>query len=191
MIGKQATDFSELSTVFSVHTAKGLGASKVETSPATVAAAIISVLAGVGSGLAALSAHTQTLSPLWAAGTMTLMAFAGCYLWALFTHLVDRVFFGSQTGYRQTLDVFWKAYAFQALTFLCFTRPLGWLWTWIAAYLTIVAWGFIASRRLGMRPSRAIVTATLGLLVWFACQTAWTLLVKWDGLYLGVGAFLV
>ena len=78
----------------------------------------------------------------------------------------------------------------QALPFFVFTHPLGTLWVWVAFHLTIMAWGIVGPRRLGMRTVQAVVAATLGTLVWLACLSVPMLTVTWDGLYVGIGASL-
>jgi hypothetical protein len=41
-----------------------------------------------------------------------------------------------------------------------------------------------------MRTWQAMVAAALGMLLWLACLLALTLVLVWDGTYLGIGAFL-
>jgi hypothetical protein len=150
-----------------------------------------SFLAGIGNGWTALIRQSRIPSPFLAAVTMMLATFAGWYVWGFFTHLIDRTFFGDHADYQGVLDTFWRAYVFQALSLLTFIHPMGWLWTWIASYATIVAWGIVGPRRLGMKTWQALVSATLGMLMWLACLVALTLTLKVDGLYIGIGAFLV
>jgi hypothetical protein len=151
---------------------------------------LVSFCAGVGSGWQVLVSQAELPSPLVAAATMMLATFAGWYVWGFFTHLTDNVLFGGHSDYQGTLNTFGRAYVFQALFFFTFTRPLGWLWGWIALYVTIAAWGIIGPRHLGMRTWQAIVAATLGMLLWLACLLILTLTLVWDGTYVGVGAFL-
>jgi hypothetical protein len=151
---------------------------------------IVSTLAGVGSGWTALVRQSNVPSPFLAALTMMLATFAGWYAWSWFTHLADVVLFGGHSDYQGVLDTFWQAYAFQGLSLLTFVEPIGWLWTWVGAYFTIVAWGVIAPRRFGMRSYQAIAAATAGMLVWLACLLVVVLVLKWQGMYLGIGAFL-
>jgi len=162
---------------------------RVQVSPWLVVAGI-SCVAGVGNGWALLARPTLSPSPFLGALTMMLATFGGWWAWSFFTHLIDGALFGGHGDYRETLAAFAPAYSLQALSFLAFTHPLGWVWTWIATYLTIVAWAIIGPRRLGMRTYQAVVAATLGLLVWLACLLAFTLAFQWDGMYVGIGAFL-
>ena len=152
--------------------------------------AVVSCGAGIGSGWTTLAREARVPSPFLAAITMMVAAFVGWYAWAFFTHLVDSALFGRHSDYQGTLEAFARAYVFQALSLFTFTHPLGWLWTWVASYFTVVAWGIVGPRRLGMRTYQAIVAATLGMLIWFVCQLAFTLTFTWDGLYVGIGAFL-
>jgi hypothetical protein len=149
-----------------------------------------SFVAGIGSGWTVLVRQAEVPSPFLAAITMMLATFAGWYAWGFCLHLIDGSLFGRHAGYQQTLEAFAPAYACQALCLFTFTHPLGWLWTWIASYLTIVAWGFVGPRRLGMRTYQAIVAATLGMLIWLLCLLGLTMTITWDGLYVGIGAFL-
>ncbi len=87
-------------------------------------------------------------------------------------------------------SAFAQAYLFQALFLFAFTHPLGFLWVWVATYLTIVAWGVVAPRRLGVRTVQAVVAATQGMLVWLACLAVPMPTVTWDGLHVGIGASL-
>jgi hypothetical protein len=153
--------------------------------------ALVSFFAGVGSGWRVLVCQAELPSPLTATVTMMLATFAGWYVWGFFTHLTDVVLFGGHSDYRGTLNAVGRAYAFQALFFFTFTRPLGWLWGWIALYAIAAAWGIIGPRHLGMRTWQAMVAVTLGMLLWLACLLILTLTLAWDGSYLGVGAFLV
>lgn len=150
----------------------------------------VSLVAGIGSGWTVLARQAVVPSPFLAATTMMLVTFAGWYVWALGTHLANTALFGRHSSYQGTLDIFAKAYAFQALSFFTFTSPLGWIWTWIAAYLTVVAWAVLGPRHLGMRTWQAIVSVTLGLAVWLACLVGLTMVFTVDGLYMGIGAFL-
>ncbi len=152
--------------------------------------AVVSLVAGIGNGWQVLAFRAELLSPLVAAIVMTLATFGGWYAWGFFTHLTDSVLFGGHSDYRGTLNAFGRAYVFQALFFFTFTRPLGWLWGWIALYVTIVAWGVIGPRRLGMRTWQAILAATLGMLLWLACLLILTLVLVFDGTYIGIGVFL-
>jgi hypothetical protein len=150
----------------------------------------VSFLAGMGSGWTVLLRPSSMLSPFLAAITMMLATYAGWYAWAFFTHLADMVFFGKHGSYQDTLDCFGQVYVLQVLSSLTFAGPLGWMWTWVASYLTVAAWGVAGPRRLGMKSWQAIVAATVGLLLWLACLAAVTLLVTKDGMYVGIGAFL-
>jgi hypothetical protein len=152
--------------------------------------ALVSFCAGIGSGWTVLARQAELSSPLVAAITMTLATFAGWYVWGFFTHLTDVVLFGGHSDYWGTLNAFGRAYVFQALFFLTFANPLGWLWGWVALYATVVAWGIVGPRHLGMRTWQAIVAVTLGMLLWLACQLILTLALAWSGPCLGVGAFL-
>ena len=152
--------------------------------------ALTSLCAGIGSGWQVLLSQTELLSPLTAAITMVLATFIGWYAWGFFTYLTDSVLFGGHADFQGTLAAFSRAYLFQALFLFTFTRPLGWLWGWIALYLTIGAWGVIGPRQLGMRSWQAVVVVTVGMLVWLACLLIGTLTLVLDGTYIGVGAFL-
>lgn len=152
--------------------------------------ALVSLCAAVGSGWTVLARQSELLSPLTAAATMMLVTFAGWYVWGFFTHLSSAVLFGERSDYRETLNAFGRVYVFQALAFFTFTNPLGWLWSWVALYVTVVAWGFVGPRRLGMRTWQAVVAVTLGMLMWLSCLLILTLTLVWDGSYVGVGAFL-
>jgi hypothetical protein len=161
--------------------------------------AIVSLAAGIGSGWRVLLLRSEflapvptgdLLSPLTATVTMVLATFAGWYVWGYFTHLFDSVLFGGHSAYRDTLNAFGRAYVFQFLFLFTFTRPLGWLWGWIAMYATVAAWGIIGPRQLGMRTWQAIVSATCGMLVWMACLLLLNITLMLDGGYLGIGAFL-
>jgi hypothetical protein len=149
-----------------------------------------STVAGVGSGWRVLMTKAAPASPLTVAVAMMLVTYAGWYAWAFFTHLTDAALFGGHGDYRSTLNAFGRAYAFQALFALTFTLPLGWLWGWVALYATVAAWGIVGPRRLGMRTWQAIVSATLGMLIWLACLLVMTLTLVSGGLFLGVGVFL-
>jgi hypothetical protein len=149
----------------------------------------VSFVAGIGNGWATISREAAVPSPFLAALTMMLATFVGWYGWAFFTQLIENTLFGVSASYRDTLDTFATAYAFHSLGFFSFGQ-MGPLWVWAGAYLTIVAWGILAPRRLGMRAWQAVVAATLGMLVWLACLLAFTLVFQCDGLYVGVGAFL-
>ena len=151
---------------------------------------LVSFVAGVGSGWRILIQQAPLLSPLAASITMMLATFAGWYVWSFFTHLTDLVLFGGHSDYRSTLEAFGRAYIFQALFFLIFTNPLGWLWGWIALYVTVAAWGVVGPRHLGMRTWQAIVAASLGMLLWLACLMLVTMSLVVEGNYLGIGAFL-
>ena len=153
--------------------------------------ALVSFCVGVGSGWSVLVRRAELQSPLVVAAIMVLVTYVGWYIWGFFTHLTDVVLFGGHSDYRGTLNVFGRAYVFQAFSFFTFTNPLGWLWSWIALYVTVVAWGVIGPRHLGMRTWKAIVAVTLGMLLWLACQLILTLTFVCNGPYLGVGAFLV
>lgn len=153
--------------------------------------AFASLLAGIGGGWKALGSLEEILSPLPATVTMMLVTFAGWYIWSYFTYLTDQVLFGGHSDYRGTLNAFGRAYVFQALLVFIFTSPLGWMWGWIALYFTVAAWGVIGPRQLGMRTWQAIVAAALGMLLWLACLLILTLTLVWDGLYVGIGVFLV
>jgi hypothetical protein len=151
---------------------------------------LVSFCAGLANGWRVLLCQAELLSPITAAVTMTLLTFAGWYVWGFFTHLNDVVLFGGRSDYRGTLKAFGWAYVFQVLFVFSFTRPLGWMWGWIALYATVVAWGIVGPRHLGMRTWQAMVAAALGMLLWLACLLAVTLVLVWDGTYLGIGAFL-
>jgi hypothetical protein len=152
--------------------------------------ALVSFVAGVGSGWQVLVFRAELLSPLVAAATMMLAMFAGWYVWSFFIYLADNALFGGHSDYQGTLNAFGIAYLHQVLFFFAFTRPLGGLWGWIALYLTVAAWGVIGPRRLGMRTWQAILAATLGMLLWLACLLVATLALVFDGTYIGIGAFL-
>lgn len=151
----------------------------------------VSVVAGMGSSGRVVARQAELPTPVTAAVTMMVATFVGWYVWGFFIHLADRVFFDGHVDYRGTLNAFGRAYVFQALFLFTFTQSLGWLWGWIAFYCTVAAWGIIGPRYLGMRTWQAIVAATLGMLVWLACLLVLTLTLTWDGVYVGVGAFLV
>jgi hypothetical protein len=150
---------------------------------------VTSYAAGVGMGWRTLLMQDEGSSPLHAAASMALVTFAGWYVWGCFTHLVDKVLFRGPGDYRATLDAFGRAYLFQALFLLAFTRPLGWLWGWIALYATVAAWGIIGPRYRGMRTRQALLAATLGLFMWLACLWLLSLVLNADGIVLGVGIF--
>ena len=152
--------------------------------------ALVSFFAGVGSGWQVLIFGAELLSPLAAAATMMLATFGGWYAWSFFTYLADNALFGGHSDYRGTLNAFGVAYLYQAICFFTFVRPLGWVWGWVAFYITVAAWGIIGPRRLGMRTWQAIVAATLGMLLWLACLLVLTLVLVVDGMYVGIGAFL-
>jgi hypothetical protein len=152
--------------------------------------AFASLVASVGGGWAVLARQAGTPSPFLVALTMMLATFGGWYVWAFFTHLVDTTLFGGHASYQELLDAFAHAYVFQSLSLFAFTFSLGWLWTWAAFYFTIVAWGVVGPRRLGMRTYQAIVSATLGMLMWLACLLVLILVMTRDGLYVDIGAIL-
>ncbi len=152
--------------------------------------ALVSFLAGVGSGWQVLIFRAELLSPLAAAATMMLATFVGWYAWSFFIYLADNALFGGHSDYRGTLNAFGVVYLYQAICFFTFTRPLGWVWGWIAFYATVAAWGIVGPRRLGMRTWQAIVAATLGMLLWLACLLVLTLTLVVDGTFIGIGAFL-
>jgi len=151
--------------------------------------ALVSFGAGIGNGWRALTNPTAQAPPLLAAVTMMLVTFAGWYVWGFFTYLTDAVLFGGHADYRETLDAFGRAFVFQGLLFFTFINSFGWLWGWVALYVTVAAWGIIGPRRLGMRTWQAVVAASLGMLVWLACLLILTLTFVWDGAYIGVGVF--
>ena len=151
--------------------------------------ALVSFVAGIGNGWRALTSPTTQTPPLLAAVVMMLVTFAGWYVWGFFTHLTDVVLFGGHANYRETLDAFGRAYAFQGLLFFTFANSFGWLWGWVALYVTVTAWGIVGPRRLGMRTWQAVVAVSLGMLVWLACLLILTLTFVWDGAYIGVGVF--
>lgn len=152
--------------------------------------ALVSLAAGVGNGWRILFWQVESPSPLTAATATMLATFAGWYVWGFFTHLTDVVLFGGHADYRETLHAFGRAYIFQMLLFLSFANPLGWLWGWIALYLTVAAWGIIGPRQLGMRTWQAVLAAALGLMWWLGCLLILTLTLTRSGLYAGWGAFL-
>lgn len=153
--------------------------------------ALVSFGAGVGSGWRVLTCQAGPLSPLMAAATMTLVTFAGWYVWGFFTHQISVALFGAHSDYRGTLNAFGRAYVFQALVLLTFTSPPGWLWGWIAFYVTVTAWGIIGPRHLGMRTWQAVAAAALGMLLWLACQLALSLALTWNSSYVGLGPFSI
>jgi hypothetical protein len=152
--------------------------------------ALVSCAAGVGSGWRILLHQNEFISPLTATVTMTIATFIGWYVWGFFVYLTDTFLFGGHSTYRGTLNAFGRAYAFQILFLFTFTQPVDWLWGWIALYATVAAWGVFGPRYLGMRTWQAIVTAGAGMLMWLACLTILNVTMIWDGIYLGVGAFL-
>lgn len=182
MITKTASSLSQTNSELKV-------ASRILHMPSWLIVMSVGFVAGIGNGWAVISREAAVPSPFLAALTMMLAAFVGWYAWAFFTHLVDKTLFGVSAGYRDTLDTFARAYAFQSLGFFSFVQ-VGTIWVWVGAYLTIVAWAIIAPRRLGMRTWQAVVAATLGMLVWLACLLAIVLVFQWDGAYVGIGAFL-
>ncbi len=151
----------------------------------------MSTLAGIGSGWAALFRHSSIPSPLWAAFSMMLVTFAGWYAWSFFTFLTDHLVFRGHSDWYSIRHAFAQAYMLQGLSFLVFTHPLGTLWSGVAAYLTIFAWGIVGPRQLGMRTWQAIVSATIGMLMWLACLVVLLFALQQNGVYLGIGAFLV
>lgn len=151
---------------------------------------LISFCAGVGNGWAALKRQPEgSLSPIAVAITTTLLTLAGWYIWGLFTYLVDHGLFGGHSDYSGTLGVFGRAYLFQLLLAFAFLPPFGWLWWWIALYVTIMAWGIVGPRHLGMRTWQAIVSATLGMLLWLACLAGLQLALAWEAALPGLGVF--
>jgi hypothetical protein len=162
--------------------------------------ALVSLAAGIGSGWRVLflrseflapMTSTELLSPLTATATMVLATFAGWYAWGFFIHYCDKALFGGHSTYSGTLNAFARAYIFQVLFLLTFTRPLGWLWGWVALYATVAAWGIIGPRHLGMRTWQAVVSASAGMLMWMACLALMNVALMCDGACLGIGAFLV
>lgn len=153
--------------------------------------ALVSFAAGVGSGWRVLTHQAPLLPPFKTTATVLLATFAGWYVWGFFTHLTDQVFFGGHSDYRGTLSAFGRVYVFQVLVFFTFTDPLGWLWGWIAFYVTIATWGIIGPRRLGMRAWQALVSATMGALLWLACLLISILTLAGGGTYLRLSALLV
>jgi len=150
---------------------------------------LVSFCTGIGNGWAALTRQTDTRSPLMVGITTLGVTLAGWYVWGFLTYLNDRFFFGGHSDYQGTLNIFGQAYLFQFLLTFSFAPPLYWLWGWIGLYVTLVAWGLIGPRHLGMRTWQAIVSGTLGLLVWLACLFALQLALGWEGIYLFVGDF--
>jgi hypothetical protein len=152
--------------------------------------ALASLCAGIGSGWRVLLLQADLHSPLTTALTTILAIFCGWYVWGFFLYLTDNVLFGSPIGYRETLRVFGRAYIFQALFVLTFTRPLGWVWGWIALYLTVAVWAIVGPRQHGTRTWQAVLAATVGMLVWLACLLALTLMLSREGVYIAIGIFL-
>ena len=153
--------------------------------------ALVSLAAGVGGGWRAVMQQADLSSPLTTATAMMLVTFAGWYIWGAFTHLAGVVLFGRHSDYRGTLHAFSGAYAFQALFFFTFSSFLGLQWGWIAFYATIVAWGIIGPRRIGMRSWQAVVAAAFGMLLWVGFLVAFTTTLVWNGAYVGIGVFAV
>jgi hypothetical protein len=162
--------------------------------------ALVSLAAGIGSGWRVLflrsdlltpTTSAELLSPLTATATMVIATFAGWYVWGFFIHYCDKALFGGHSTYSGTLNAFARAYVFQVLFLLTFTRPLGWLWGWIALYATVAAWGIIGPRQLGMRTWQAVVSASAGMLMWMACLVLMNVTLMTDGVSFGIGAFLV
>jgi hypothetical protein len=152
--------------------------------------AVVSYCAAIGGANRVQSSQTALLPPLAAAITMVVTTFAGWLVWGFFTYTAGRVLFGHQVNYRAMLRAFGWAYAAHALFYLVCTHPMGWLWGWVALYVTIAGWGIIGPRQLGMRTWQAITTATLGMLFWLACLLVLTLTLTWNGAYFGVGVFM-
>ena len=112
-----------------------------------------------------------------------LVTFVGWYAWGFFTHLADVLLFGGHSDYAGTLHIFGRAYILQALLALTFVPPFGWLWGWIALYATLVAWGIVGPRHLGMRTWQAIAAGALGMFMWLACLFLLQLTLAWPGVY--------
>jgi len=148
-------------------------------------------------GLASLSAaagaalRSNLMPPLLTFGVTALTVFGGWYVWGLFTYLTETVLFGGQADYRRTLNAFGYAYAFQALSALVWVQPLNWLWGWVALYAIVIVWGIVGPRRTGARTWEAVVAASTGMLVWLACLWVLALNLTWNGMYTGVGVFLI
>jgi hypothetical protein len=155
------------------------------------AVALVSVAAGLGSSWRVMNHQVHQVSPLTAALVTMLTTFVGWFAWGFLTYVADRVLFGGHADYRTTLNEFGKAYLLQVLFALTFFSPLGWLWGWIALFYTVAAFGVVGPRYLGMRTWQAIVASTLGMLVWLGCLLVFTLTLTVDGVFMGVGAFLV
>ncbi len=162
---------------------------RVRPSPWQIVA-LVSLLAGLGSAGRAMVLQTRGPSPVTAAVTMLLATFVGWYVWGFFTYLADRVLFGGHADYEGTLRAFGRAYAFQGLFVFTFSASIGWLWGWVAFYVTLAAWGIVGPRHLGTRTWQAMVAGTLGMLLWLVCLSILTLTLSWNGMYVGVGAFL-
>jgi len=153
---------------------------------------LVSFCAGVGNGWATLNRQPASpQSPIMVAIMTMLLTFAGWYAWGLFTYLMDYGLFGGHSDYSGTLNIFGRAYLCQILLALAFLPPFGWLWWWIALYVTIVTWGIIGPRHLGMRTWQAITSATLGMLVWLACLAILQLALDWEAVLPGLGVFPV
>jgi hypothetical protein len=150
---------------------------------------LLSFCAGIGNGWAVLNRQADPRSPLLTALTTLGVTWAGWYVWGFCTYLNDRLLFGGHSDYRGTLNVFGRAYLFQLLIALSFVPPLYWLWGWIGLYATLVAWGLIGPRHLGMRTWQAILSGTLGLLMWLASLLALQLALGWEGIYPFLGTF--
>jgi hypothetical protein len=153
--------------------------------------ACVSLLAGIGSGWRILVQESELLSPLLVSTVTVLVIFAGWYAWSFFIYLTDSVLFGRRSSFHELLSAFAWAYVAQIFFFLVFTRPLGWLWGWVALYATITAWGIVGPTRLGTRTWQAVLSATIGMFVWLAGLLALTLMVSWQGVHFGFGVFLV
>jgi hypothetical protein len=136
MQAKNVLGHSEIAVKLSI----GEAFRRIQLAPWQMVAGV-SLVAGVGNGWAVLARQPVMPSPFLSALTMMVAVFAGWYAWAFFTHLVDIVLFGGHSNYADLRDAFAQAYVCQALSFFTFTHPLGFLWFWVAFYLTIMAWG--------------------------------------------------
>lgn len=143
---------------------------------AVIIAVLVAILAALGQGLSALGGGRPLVAFLLELASTLLL---GWLLWAVIAYVVGRMLGGAGT-----LSGMTRALAFAGaprfLLLLGFIPCVGWLFR-LAAWILMLVAGIIALREtMGFDTLKALVTAVLGLAVYFA--TSLTILVLLGGL---------
>jgi hypothetical protein len=123
------------------------------TSQAAIVVALVALLSGIGSGLAATMAEGNFLTSFI---STIIWAFVGWFLWAAVSYFVGTSFFGGKATLGEMLRVLGFAQAPQLLAIIpCLGGIIGAIWSLIA--------GFIAIRQgLDLDNTKAFFTALIG-----------------------------